>query len=331
MMKEVWVKADPWQKELVTTALEGGADAVMVASRDMEKVRELGVIRTVSHEGDIRWEEDVVLLEIASTEDEDRIVDMSRHKKVVVRTTDWNVIPLENLVARTQNIFVEVDNLGDAKMALTVLEKGVDGLVITATDPVMVKEVLNLVKSERQELELCPLEIQSVRSMGMGDRVCVDTCTMMGEGEGILVGNSSKGLFLMHAESIENPYVAPRPFRVNAGAVHAYVSLPGGKTSYLSELKAGKEVLGVNWRGEAVSLVVGRVKIEQRPLLLVEAMGPDGLVSMILQNAETIRLVGKEGQAISVVNLHPGDVVLGRVEAAGRHFGHKINESIVEN
>jgi len=330
-MKEVWVKADPWQKELVTTALEGGADAVMVASRDMEKVRELGVIRTVSHEGDIRWEEDVVLLEIASTEDEDRIVDMSRHKKVVVRTTDWNVIPLENLVARTQNIFVEVDNLGDAKMALTVLEKGVDGLVITATDPVMVKEVLNLVKSERQELELCPLEIQSVRSMGMGDRVCVDTCTMMGEGEGILVGNSSKGLFLMHAESIENPYVAPRPFRVNAGAVHAYVSLPGGKTSYLSELKAGKEVLGVNWRGEAVSLVVGRVKIEQRPLLLVEAMGPDGLVSMILQNAETIRLVGKEGQAISVVNLHPGDVVLGRVEAAGRHFGHKINESIVEN
>ena len=258
-------------------------------------------------------------------------MDMSRHKKVVVRTTDWNVIPLENLVARTQNIFVETNTLDDAKMALTVLEKGVDGLVITATDPVMVKEMLNLVKSERQELELCPLEILSVRSMGMGDRVCVDTCTMMGEGEGILVGNSSKGLFLVHAESIENPYVAPRPFRVNAGAVHAYVFLPGGKTSYLSELKAGKEVLCVNWKGEAVSLVVGRVKIEQRPLLLVEAMGPDGEVSMILQNAETIRLVGKEGQAISVVNLHPGDVVLGRVEAAGRHFGHKINESIVEN
>ena len=330
-MKEVWVKADPWQKELVTTALEGGADAVMVASQDVGKVKELGVIQTVSHEGDIRWEEDVVLLEIASTEDEDKIVDMSRHKKVVVRTTDWNVIPLENLVARTQNIFVEADNPDDAKMALTVLEKGVDGLVITATDPVMVKEMLTLVKSERQKLELCPLEIRSVRSMGMGDRVCVDTCTMMGEGEGILVGNSSKGLFLVHAESIENPYVAPRPFRVNAGAVHAYVSLPGGKTSYLSELKAGKEVLGVNWKGEAIPLVVGRVKIEQRPLLLVEAMGPDGEVSMILQNAETIRLVGKEGQAISVVNLHPGDVVLGRVEAAGRHFGHKINESIVEN
>jgi len=149
-MKEVWVKADPWQKELVTTALEGGADAVMVASQDVGKVKELGVIQTVSREGDIRWEEDVVLLEIASTEDENKIVDMSRHKKVVVRTTDWNVIPLENLVARTQNIFVEADNPDDAKMALTVLEKGVDGLVITATDPIMVKEMLTLVKSERQ-------------------------------------------------------------------------------------------------------------------------------------------------------------------------------------
>ena len=330
-MKEVWVKADPWRKELVTTALEGGADAVMVAPRDVEKVTELGVIRTVSNEGDIRWEKDVVALEIASSRDEDKIVDMSRQKKVVVRTTDWNVIPLENLVARTRNIFVEVDSLEGARMALTVLEKGVDGLVITATDPVRVKEMLNLVKSQRQKLELCPLEIQRVRPLGMGDRVCVDTCTMMGEGEGILVGNSSKGLFLVHAESIENPYVAPRPFRVNAGAVHAYVSLPEGKTSYLCELKAGTEVLSVDWQGEARSLVVGRVKIEKRPLLFMEAVGPEGLVSMILQNAETIRLVGKEGQAISAVNLAQGDVVLGRVEAAGRHFGHKIDESIIEN
>ena len=329
-MKEVWVKADPWRKDLVTTALEGGADAVMVAPQDVEKVRELGVIRTVSDQGDIRWEEDVVVLEIASTKDEERIVDMSRHRKVVVRTTDWNVIPLENLVARTRNIFVEVNTLSDAQMALTVLEKGVDGLVITAADPVLVKEMLALVKSQRQTLELCSLEIRSVRSLGMGDRVCVDTCTLMGEGEGILVGNSSQGFFLVHAESLENPYVAPRPFRVNAGAVHAYVLLPEGKTNYLSELKSGKKVLCINWKGEVRSLVVGRVKIEQRPLLLVEAMGPDGLVSMILQNAETIRLVGKEGNAISVVNLSPGDIVLGRVEAAGRHFGYKIKETIVE-
>lgn len=40
-MKEVWVNADPWRKALVTTALEGGADAVVVDPRDVEKVKEL--------------------------------------------------------------------------------------------------------------------------------------------------------------------------------------------------------------------------------------------------------------------------------------------------
>jgi 3-dehydroquinate synthase II len=45
----------------------------------------------------------------------------------------------------------------------------------------------------------------------MGDRVCVDTCTMMGEGQGILVGNTSSAFLLVQAETQENPYVAPRP------------------------------------------------------------------------------------------------------------------------
>ena len=75
----------------------------------------------------------------------------------------------------------------------------------------------------------------------MGDRVCVDTCTVMGTGEGCLVGNSSQALFLVHAESIENPYVSPRPFRVNAGPVHAYIMAPGGKTRYLFRSRLERE------------------------------------------------------------------------------------------
>jgi 3-dehydroquinate synthase II len=53
-------------------------------------------------------------------------------------------------------------------------------------------------------------------------------------------------------------------------------------------------------------------------------------VSTILQNAETIRLVRPDGEAISVVKLKPGDEVLGYVEEAGRHFGHKVKETITE-
>ncbi|HUU39725.1 MAG TPA: 3-dehydroquinate synthase II, partial [Desulfatiglandales bacterium] len=134
-MKEVWVNVDPWKKELVTTALEAGADAVLVSPDKVKNVKELGLIKTVSDRGDIKWGEDVVSVDIKSTEDEEKIVKLSRHKKVIVKTTDWNIIPLENLVARTGNIFVEVSDLDSAKTAMGILEKGVDGLVINNRDP----------------------------------------------------------------------------------------------------------------------------------------------------------------------------------------------------
>ena len=55
------------------------------------------------------------------------------------------------------------------------------------------------------------------------------------------------------------------------GPVHAYVLVPGGKTCYLSELKSGKEVILVDQKGHQRTAIVGRTKIESRPLLLVEA------------------------------------------------------------
>lgn len=329
-MKEIWVKADPWNKELVTTALEAGADAVIVPPGRAKDVKELGLITTVADDGDLKWEQDVVYVEVKSTADEKKIIELSRQKKVIVKTDDWTIIPLENLVAQTGNIFVEVADIEGARTSSGILEKGVDGMIITETEPVRVRQMINEIRSGEQAVELTGLKILNIRPLGMGDRVCVDTCTMMAAGEGCLVGNSSQALFLVHAESIENPYVAPRPFRVNAGPVHAYVMAPGGKTRYLSELKAGDQVTKVDATGQTMSLVVGRVKIERRPLLLIEAEGPNGQVSTILQNAETIRLVETNGEAISVVKLKPGDEVLAYVEEAGRHFGHKIKETITE-
>lgn len=329
-MKEIWVKVDPWNKKLVTTALEGGADAVIVSQDKIDAVKELGLIKTVSEKGDIKWKEDVVIMEINSAEDEERIVKESLNKKVIVRTQDWKIIPLENLVARAKNIFVEVKDLEEAKTAFGILEKGVDGVVIVEADPIKVKKIINGIRGEKEKIPTVEFEIESVIPLGIGDRVCVDTCTNMGPGEGMLVGNSSQALFLVHSESIENPYVAPRPFRVNAGPVHAYIMVPGGKTKYLSELSSGDGVICVNWKGEAAQVIVGRIKVEKRPLLLIEAKGPYGPVSTILQNAETIRLVGKEGEAMSVVKLKKGDKVIGYVEEAGRHFGHKIQETILE-
>jgi 3-dehydroquinate synthase II len=165
----------------------------------------------------------------------------------------------------------------------------------------------------------------------MGDRVCVDTCSLIGGSRGMLVGNSSAGLFLVCAENVPNPYVLPRPFRVNAGAVHSYCRAGGGRTSYLADLEAGAEVLLVGADGRGERATTGRVKVERRPLLMVRAEGPSGRVhSVILQNAETVRLVAPGGGAIPVSSLRAGDGLLLAEEEAGRHFGVSVNETILE-
>lgn len=329
-MKQLWVKVDPWDKKLVTAALESGADAVWVPEGKAGEVKALGLIRVVAPDGDLAPGRDFQEVTIRGTEDEAEVIRAAHKGPVVVKTPDWTVIPLENLVAQSGNIFVEVADVDAAKTALGVLEKGVDGLVVTGADVGTIKQIARLLKEASPPVALATACITRIQALGMGDRVCVDTCANLALGEGMLVGNSSGALFLVHAESLENPYVAPRPFRVNAGPVHAYIRVAADKTKYLGELKAGDEVLVVNYQGRTWPAVVGRVKVERRPLMLVAAAVDSQEITTILQNAETIRLTRPNGEAVSIVSLQEGDEVLVALEEAGRHFGHKVQETILE-
>ncbi len=124
--------------------------------------------------------------------------------------------------------------------------------------------------------------------------------------------------------------MASRPFRVNEGAVHAYTLVVGGKTKYLAELKAGDEVLLVDFQRTSETAYLGRNKIEKRPMILIEAEAQGESISLVLQNAETIRLVSPRGGAISITSLKPGDKVLAHIEKAGRHFGMQVDETLIE-
>ncbi len=329
-MRKIWVKVDPWDKNMVTTALEGGADGIVVPKGFSEKVKALGRVQTISEDGDLKLGKDVVFFEIKSGEDEEEITKLSQTKRVVLQCSDWTIIPLENLIAKGADVIAQVKNLDEAQTAFGILEKGVGHVLFHADDVVELKKVLSWLRSEGDKVSLQTAEIVEVRPVGMGDRVCVDTCTSMGMGQGMLVGNSSSALFLIHSESISNPYVSPRPFRVNAGPVHSYTRIPGGKTRYLSELSAGDQVLIVDFKGNTSTGIVGRLKIEKRPLMLIKAVFDGKEIASIVQNAETIRLTDPEGKAVSVVSLVPGDKVLVAMEEGGRHFGIKIEESITE-
>jgi 3-dehydroquinate synthase II len=329
-MRKIWVRVDPWDKKMVTTALEGGADGIMVPQGFSEKVKELGRIQTISEDGDLKLGEDVVFFSIKSGEDEEKIVKLSHNKRVILECSDWTIIPLENLIAKGAKVIAQVRDLKEAQTAFGILEKGVDHVLFHSDNVIELKKVLSWFGSEGDKISLMAAEIVEIRPVGMGDRVCVDTCTSMGMGQGMLVGNSSSALFLIHAESISNPYVSPRPFRVNAGPVHSYTRIPGEKTMYLSELSAGDRVLIVDFKGNTTVGIVGRLKIEKRPLMLVKAVFDGKEITCIVQNAETIRLTDPEGKALSVVSLVPGDKVLVALEEGGRHFGIKIKESITE-
>lgn len=329
-MPAFWVDVRPWNKDLVTAAIESGADAVLVPEGCAQKVKELAVVTVVAPDGDLRLGEDVIELTITSKDDEQEALRISQAKTVVVQTTDWTIIPLENLIAQTEGILTVVANADEAATATGILEKGVSGIVLRTDDVNEIKRTAASIRGMQEQLSLCEFEVTGVEALGMGDRVCVDTCSNMSLGQGLLVGNTSGAMLLVHAESVENPYVTARPFRVNAGPVHAYVRCPGGKTKYLSELKAGDPVLIVDFRGSSQPAIVGRAKIEKRPLMLLEAQHESIKATLILQNAETIRLTKPDGSPISIVVLNVGDKVLGYREEPGRHFGIKIDETIVE-
>ncbi|TMI58613.1 hypothetical protein E6H18_01965 [Candidatus Bathyarchaeota archaeon] len=146
----------------------------------------------------------------------------------------------------------------------------------------------------------------------------------------MLTGSSSQALFLVEGEVHSNPHVNSRPFRVNAGPVSSYVLTANGRTRYLSELLAGQTVLLIDRSGRSRSVDVARVKIERRPMILVEASIGNRKLTTIVQNAETVRLVTRDGSK-PVSEIKPGDRVLVRFEEGGRHFGTKVaHEMVIE-
>lgn len=331
-MKDFWYWAEDYDKKLITTALESGAKVIWLSNPSkVQEVKALGRVVVASKDGaDLIEGRDFAYVLIEGKEDEERAAKFPPQVKVIVETTDWTIIPLENLIAQREELYAVVKNEEEARLAIKVLEKGVKGIVLKTKDMNTIKRVGKVLEEEEERLPLVVVKITKILPLGLGDRVCVDTTSMLNRGEGMLVGNSSGGMFLVHAETEENPYVASRPFRVNAGAVHMYIRVPGNRTKYLCELSAGDPVMVYDYKGRGRLVYVGRAKVERRPMLLVEGKYENKKISAILQNAETIRLTRPDGTPLSVAELKEGDEVLGYIEEAGRHFGMKVEETITE-
>ena len=335
-MTELWIKADgpdsrDDRRKLVISALEAGIGTAIVRPED-SGFSKFGKIRLIfSRDG--KLSDDTVMMSVGTPAEQKAAMSMAgKDVTIIADTPDWTVIPLENIVASFRNtptrIMVHASDVNEAKLLSGILEKGVDGIVVNVSEPGRIAGIVKAL-NEKRRTELSVLTVTEVRTIEMGDRVCVDTVSMMHPGEGMLVGSQSECLFLVQSESEDNGYVAARPFRVNAGAVHAYILGPDGKTRYLSELRSGDPIALVGRDGATRTSSVGRCKIERRPLLMVAAAIDGKEYTTILQNAETVKLVTPDG-SVSVSELKPGDRVLARIDAGGRHFGMKVDETVRE-
>ena len=389
MTRTVWVKADDsvgdWEarKRRITTAIEAGADWVLVDEDDVGRVRDLGAIDVAAFlsdadvvdgggetaeadatfvgkggEGDgsidlpddftgsadlttLRRRDDRAqgaYVRVLGTEYEAFAESAAAAADItVVIGEDWSIIPLENLIARVgdeTHLVAGATTAAEARTAFETLELGADGVLLDTDSP---EEIRGAVEArdaaERESLELTTATVTAVEATGMADRVCIDTGSLMDDAEGMLVGSLSRGLFFVHAETAESPYVESRPFRVNAGAVHAYVRNPDGGTNYLAELSSGDEVQVVDRDGTTREAIVGRVKIEKRPMFRIQAEvttdnGVDR-VETLIQNAETVKVATDEGRT-AVTDLETGDEVVVYYEDVARHFGEAVEESIIE-
>ncbi len=282
---------------------------------------------------------------LKSKEDERKIVEYSKTGSfdfIVVSAKDWKIIPFENLIAEMHSndtdLIAEVDSIKEAELMLKTLEIGVDGILFK---PQTINDISDLKKliSTRITLELTNAKVTNIQNIPESERVCIDSTSLFHIGEGILVGSTAKGFCLIHSETFETQFVASRPFRVNSGDVSAYVIVPSDdsdknyRTKYLSELKGGDKVFAITNKGEARIISIGRVKIETRPMLRfeLETMQEGRVkISCVCQNAETIRLVGVDGKAKSVVDIKVGDEVLVHLGPGATHFGTPIKETIIE-
>ncbi|MGM0517487.1 MAG: 3-dehydroquinate synthase II [Pseudomonadota bacterium] len=321
--KHIWI--EPADAALAEVAADAGATALA-----LPEGRDTAGLPRVGPGGDFEEGRDFERYRIERETDEEAV---RRDRLAVVEPAEWSIIPAENLISRGAQVIQVVDDAEQARLALTIMEQGVAGIWLRHADAETI-EALGRVLAELDPsaVELTEARITAITPVGMGDRSCLDLIGELAPGEGLLVGSFNHARFLVHSENVDNPHCAARPFRVNAGAIHGYVVTPGDRVRYLAEMASGDPALVVGADGHTRTLAVGRNKIERRPMVQVEAIDDQGTrFSAILQHAETIRLVSPDGRATSVLDLEPGDYVrVSLAERGGRHFGRRVDETILE-
>jgi 3-dehydroquinate synthase II len=251
---------------------------------------------------------------------------------LVIRWLGDRVIPLETVVADDRSrgrVWVAVDRPQELSAALGALERGAERVILPVAGPGDLRSVRAMLEPASLLLRWTQAPVVDVRPVGTAERVIVDTTSLLGAREGLLVGSAARLLFHVNSEATGSSFSAPRPFRVNAGSPHLYVLMADGSTRYLAELAPGDRVACARPRGSARAVRVGRLKIERRPMVMIVAGAGADRTTVFVQEAETVRLSTGRG-ATAVTELKARTRLLGVRLPPARHLGRSVDETIEE-
>jgi 3-dehydroquinate synthase II/3-amino-4-hydroxybenzoic acid synthase len=270
---------------------------------------------------------------------DDAVVLGRQHKYLLIGFKDPTNIPLELVIASLQashTVLIKeivAGDVDDAIASLGVMEVGADGVMYSPSESAELEDFIGRLSRRRASaLVIESATITRSVPIGMGYRSCLDLTTLFEPTEGMLIGSTSQGGILCCPEVFFLPYMELRPFRVNAGAVHSYHFNAHNTTRYLTELRAGSQVLVTDINGTTRVASIGRIKTEVRPLRLIEATFASGeTINTIMQDDWHVRIFSDAGGPLNITTLKPGDKIAGLRTEPGRHVGIKINENIIEN
>ncbi|KAK4794661.1 hypothetical protein SAY86_012655 [Trapa natans] len=194
--KKVWIWTE--NKNVMTAAVERGWNTFLFSCRELaDDWSSIAMIKPLFiQEGDVLDDDEkriATIIGISTPEELGQLHPDRLPQNIILNLLDWQVIPAENIVAMFQGsqktVFAISKTPSEARTFLEALEQGLGGVVLKARDVQAVIDLKGYFDSRdevRNSLSLTKASITKISTAGMGDRVCVDLCSLMKPGEGLL-------------------------------------------------------------------------------------------------------------------------------------------------
>ncbi|MDS0279777.1 3-dehydroquinate synthase II [Halomicroarcula sp. S1AR25-4] len=120
---------------------------------------------------------------------------------------------LETVGETELSVISGVRSPSEAESVVNTMNGSSGGVMISSPETAAFSEYVNITKEPSDTaIPLKAFEIETIEQLGTGIRCCIDTTTLMGKAEGMIVGSTNAGGLFVNAEARAPPEASPAPF-----------------------------------------------------------------------------------------------------------------------